>query len=74
MQAHRSVFARRRPKRDPSEAAMKNDANAPLSGSLVAPRRDADRTDRPEEPRTLSWLTPWWLAAAAVLLTVLLAG
>ncbi|MFZ5540239.1 MAG: hypothetical protein ACOY5V_10920 [Pseudomonadota bacterium] len=53
---------------------MKNDANAALPGSLVAPRRESDRSERPEEPRTLSWLTPWWLAAAAVLLTVLLAG
>lgn len=53
---------------------MKHDTHSPLFGSLAETRRDARRDDPPEEPRTLSWLTPWWLAAAAVLLTVLLAG
>lgn len=53
---------------------MKDDTNAAQFGSLVETRRNAHRNDPPEEPRTLSWLTPWWLAAAAVLLTVLLAG
>lgn len=58
---------------------MKHDTDSPLFGSLVDTRhdtrRDAQRrNEAPEEPRTLSWLTPWWLAAAAVLLTVLLAG
>lgn len=53
---------------------MKRDTTSPPIGSLVQTRRDAPRDDPPETPRTLSWLTPWWLAAAAVLLTVLLAG
>ncbi len=53
---------------------MKHYTPSPLVGSLVETRRDAPRDERPEEPRTLSWLTPWWLAAAAVLLTVLLAA
>jgi hypothetical protein len=53
---------------------MKHDTPSPPVGSLVRTRRDAPRNDPPEEPRTLSWLTPWWLAAAAVLLTVLLVG
>ncbi len=53
---------------------MKHDTNSRLFGSLVETRRDPHRHEHPEEPRALSWLTPWWLAAAAVLLTVLLAG
>lgn len=53
---------------------MKHDTPSPSIGSFVQARRDTPRDDAPEEPRTLSWLTPWWLAAAAVLLTVLLAG
>jgi hypothetical protein len=53
---------------------MKHDTPSTPIGSFVQTRRETPRDDRPEEPRTLSWLTPWWLAAAAVLLTVLLAG
>lgn len=53
---------------------MKHGTKSASVGSLLRPRREADRDDPPGQPRTLSWLTPWWLAAAAVLLTVLLAG
>ncbi len=51
---------------------MKHDTNA--FDPLAEAPRTVHRNDPPEEPRTLSWLTPWWLAAGAVLLTVLLAG
>jgi hypothetical protein len=53
---------------------MKDDSNAAPFGAPGKPRGHTERDDPTEEPRTLWWLTPWWLAAMAVLLTVLLAG